>query len=399
MSNHNLKKGKPTEKTNKMQAIILAAGSGSRLLPLTENIPKVMVEVSGETIIKRALNHLAELKKIEEVIIVVGHKAEKIKEHIGKFYKGMKIMYVLNKDHASTNNMYSLWLTKDYIKNDVICLEGDLVFEKEMLTPLLDANHQNLVLVAKYDKAISGTVITMDEKTSKIKSFIGSKNQEKTKNYFIDKYKTINIYLFKKQFFEKYFIPTLESYMSNHGKNDYYEVAFESLVSSTGIYAHLVEDIQWYEIDNDTDLKNASLLFSKQEKKIHYISKKKVELVPIKKLKQHEQIDKIYCNKLSKDIQINGYVEPIVVDQKTLIILDGHHRYAILKAMAFSTIPVHFVDYQSKGVQVSSWRENENVTKGEVVVMGMSKNLFPPKTSKHLFKRTGSIKIPLTKIT
>jgi len=249
---------------NKMQAIILAAGNGSRLRPLTDSIPKVMVKVCGETIIKRALNRLVEIKKIEEVIIVVGYKAEKIKEHIGESYKGMKINYVLNKDYASTNNIYSLWLAKDYVKSDVILLEGDVIFTKEMLAPLVESKHPNLVLVAKYNESIPGTVITMDKKTNKIKSFIGSKDQRKTKNYFKDKYKTINIYLFKKHFFENYFMPNLENYMGIHGKNVYYEVVLGFLVfSRVEIYAHLIENIKWYEIDNNADLKNASLMLSK----------------------------------------------------------------------------------------------------------------------------------------
>lgn len=251
-----------------MQAIILAAGNGSRLKPLTDNIPKVMIDVCGETIIKRALNKLAELKRIEEVIIVVGYKAEKIIEHIGDVYKFMKITYVFNKDYFTTNNIYSLWLTKDYIKNDVILLEGDIIFEKKMLLPLMESNHTNLVLVAKYNELIPGTVISMDEKTKKIKKFIDSKNQEKTKNYFTDKYKTINIYLFKKQFIEKYFMSSLENHMNHHGKNDYYELALGDLVrSKVEMYAFLIENIKWYEIDNITDLKNASLIFSKQQKK------------------------------------------------------------------------------------------------------------------------------------
>jgi len=389
-----------TEETNKMQAIILAAGNGSRLRPLTDSIPKVMIEVCGETIIKRALNHLAELKKIKEVIIVVGYKAERIKEHIGKYYKDMKITYVLNKDYSSTNNMYSLWLTKDYVKNDVILLEGDVIFEKKMLVPLLDSNHPNVVLVAKYNEAIPGTVITMDKEANNIKSFIGSKDQEKTKNYFMDKYKTINIYLFKKHFFEEHLIPSLENHMSNYGKKDYYEVALGSLVSSKiRIYAHLIENIKWYEIDNTIDLKNASLIFLKRQKKVHPIFKNQLKLIEINKLKQHEKIDKVNYKELLRKIQINGYVEPIVVDKNTFIILDGHHRCAILKSMAFTTIPVHFIDYQSEVVKVSSWRKNENITKDKVVTMGMSKNLFPPKTSKHLFKHIEDIKIPLSEVT
>jgi len=247
-----------------MQAIILAAGNGSRLRPATDSIPKVMVKVCGKTIIERSLDCLAEIKKIKEVIIVVGYRAEKIKEYIGKSYKGMKINYVLSKDYASTNNIYSLWLAKDYVKDDVILLEGDVIFDKEMLEPILDSTHANLVLVAKYNKSIPGTVITMDINTNKVKSFIGSKDQEKAKNYFMDKYKTINIYLFKKHFFKKSFMPKLESYMNSHGKKVYYETALGSLTcSGVDIYAHLIENIKWYEVDNNTDLKNASLMFSK----------------------------------------------------------------------------------------------------------------------------------------
>ncbi len=246
-----------------MQAIILAAGNGKRLRPLTESIPKVMVEICGETIIKRALNHLAELKKIEEVIIVIGYKSEKIKEHIGEFYKGMKITYILNEDYDSTNNIYSLWLAKDYVNSDIILLEGDVLFEKEMLTPLLDSNHPNLVLVAKYNEAIPGTVITIDEKTNQIKSFIGSKNQEQTKDYFKDKYKTINIYLFKKYFWDKYFMPSLNNHINIHGKNDYYEVVLGSLTYlGVELYPHLINDVNWYEIDDLNDLNEASRMFS-----------------------------------------------------------------------------------------------------------------------------------------
>ena len=252
------------EVKNKMQAIILAAGNGKRLFPLTNNIPKVMIDVCGETIIKRALNNLAGLNKIHEVIIVIGYEAEKIKEHIGMSYKDMKITYVLNKDYASTNNIYSLWLAKDYIENDVILLEGDIIFEKEILMLLIDSNLPNLALVAKYHENITGTVITMDKNTKKINSFVGLKNQEQKKDYFNDKYKTINIYLFKKDFLDKYFIPSLDDHINIHGKDDYYEVVLGTLANlGVELYFHLIKNIKWYEIDDVTDLEKASIMFSK----------------------------------------------------------------------------------------------------------------------------------------
>ena len=251
-----------------MQAIILAAGNGSRLKPLTNSIPKVMVEVNEESIIKRALHRLAELHNIDEVIIVVGYKGDKVKKHIGNCFEGMKMTYVGNKDYASTNNMYSLWLAKDYVKNDVILLEGDLVFEKKMLEPLVESMYSNLVLVTKYNDAIPGTIVTLDKKTNHIDSFIGSKNQEKTKEYFLDKYKTINIYLFKMDFFKVHLMPSINDHLINYGKNDYYEVALEPLTSRTEVHAHIIKNTKWYEIDNTQDLKFASILFGKDQEKI-----------------------------------------------------------------------------------------------------------------------------------
>jgi len=300
-----------------MQAIILAAGNGSRLKPLTDSIPKVMVEVGGETIIKRALNRLAEVGKIEEVIITVGYKAEKIIAHIGESYRGMKIIYVMNKDYASTNNIYSLWLTKEYIKNDVILLEGDILFEKELLAPLLNANNSNVVLVAKYTDAIPGTVVTMDRMSSRIDSFIGSKDQEKGRGYFADKYKTINIYLFKKYFFEQHFMPGVEKQMERHGKNDYYEVALGSLVASgVELYAHLIENIRWYEIDNTADLRIASLMFSKQERTLHHTVNSQSTEFGVEKIKRHEEIDDDHTTPL-RAIHEKGHIESLVVDKHT----------------------------------------------------------------------------------
>lgn len=75
-----------------MQAVILAAGEGRRLRPLTEDRPKPMVLVGGKPILEYTLNILP--KEIDEVILVVGYKQEKIKEYFGNEFKGKKLFYV-----------------------------------------------------------------------------------------------------------------------------------------------------------------------------------------------------------------------------------------------------------------------------------------------------------------
>ena len=129
-----------------MQAIILAAGFGQRLAPVTEDLPKALVEVNGHPLLVNALNLLSEFD-IDEVIIVVGHLREKIIQRIGTVYKGMRITYVDNPRYRETNNVYSFYLTKDYIRDDVIMLECDLFFDKPLLEKVVRGEGDCSILV------------------------------------------------------------------------------------------------------------------------------------------------------------------------------------------------------------------------------------------------------------
>jgi len=108
-----------------LKTIILAAGSGTRLMPLTENIPKCLVEVGEISILSNTLNCLNK-NGIEECVIVVGHHAEKVVGCIGDEFKDIKITYVENKIFEKTSNIYSLWLAKLYLNDDVLLIEGDI---------------------------------------------------------------------------------------------------------------------------------------------------------------------------------------------------------------------------------------------------------------------------------
>ena len=103
----------------KLKTIILAAGSGTRLLPLTENIPKCLVEVGEIPILINTLNCLNK-NCIEECVIVVGHHAEKVMGSIGNEFEDIKITYVENKIFEKTGNIYSLWLAKLYLNDEAL---------------------------------------------------------------------------------------------------------------------------------------------------------------------------------------------------------------------------------------------------------------------------------------
>lgn len=110
----------------------------------------------------------------------------------------------------------------------------------------------------------------------------------------------------------------------------------------------------------------------------------KITLVPLNALRQHEQILDEHLMGVQRDLVQDGMVkDPIIVDQRTMVILDGHHRYNALKRMGYKYVPVYLVDYSSEHIGVTAWRAGEHVTKAEVMRAGLSGNLMPAKTSRH----------------
>ena len=87
------------------QALILASGIGIRLLPLTDNIPKCLIEVKGKTLLGRIIDSLLE-NNINDIIITTGHLEEKIKEFIKKEYPQIKVEFVFNPKYGTTNYIY-----------------------------------------------------------------------------------------------------------------------------------------------------------------------------------------------------------------------------------------------------------------------------------------------------
>ena len=118
------------------RAVILSAGIGDRLRPLTTDLPKCLVEVGGQPILLRALHALA-VQGVEEAVIVVGHKADVIRRRVGTCFAGMDIHYVDAPRYATTNNICSLWDAREYCDEDILLVEGDVVFDTSVVASLL----------------------------------------------------------------------------------------------------------------------------------------------------------------------------------------------------------------------------------------------------------------------
>lgn len=243
-----------------MQAIILAAGMGKRLKDLTKNNTKCMVKVNGVSLIDRMLHQL-DTRNLNKIVIVVGYEGEKLKEYISTLNIATEIVFVDNSIYDKTNNIYSLYLAKDYLlKEDTLLFESDLIFEDAVLDELINDPRETLALVDKYESWMDGTCVKLSEDDD-IEAFVPGKNFkfEDIPNY----YKTVNIYKFSKHFSETHYVPFLSAYSKALGNNEYYEQVLRviTMLDDPEIKAKKLSGQKWYEIDDVQDLDIASSMF------------------------------------------------------------------------------------------------------------------------------------------
>jgi histidinol-phosphate/aromatic aminotransferase/cobyric acid decarboxylase-like protein/GTP:adenosylcobinamide-phosphate guanylyltransferase len=256
-----------------MQGLILAAGMGNRLGKYTQDQTKCMIQVSGKTLIEHALDSLSEAGA-SRVVIVTGFAGDKLREYIGPFYKDLPILYVNNDVYNRTNNIYSLWLAGEYLtEDDTILMESDIIFDTKILLDLVKDPEPNVVVVAKYESWMDGTVTILDEE-DRIVSFIPKRNfnWDRVEKY----YKTVNIYKFSREFSRDCYMPFLNAYIKAVGENEYYEQVLRvvTYVDNINLKAHKLSGEKWYEIDDIQDLDIAGVLFAEDNVKLQLYQKR-----------------------------------------------------------------------------------------------------------------------------
>lgn len=257
-----------------MQAIILAAGMGKRLKELTQNNTKCMVKVNGITLIDRMLYQI-DKQHLSRIVIVIGYEGQKLMDYIKTLDIQTPVIYVNNPIYDRTNNIYSLYLARNYLcEEDTLLFESDLIFEDSIIDLLMKDSRETLALVDKYASWMDGTCVKLGEDDS-IEAFVpGKKFKFEEIN---DYYKTVNIYKFSKFFSETYYVPFLDAYSKALGDNEYYEQVLRviTMLDEPVIKAKRLSGQLWYEIDDIQDLDIAESMFiSDEEKRVELLQER-----------------------------------------------------------------------------------------------------------------------------
>ncbi|MCA1703320.1 MAG: phosphocholine cytidylyltransferase family protein [Actinobacteria bacterium] len=212
-----------------MKAIILAAGIGRRMRPLTDQRHKTLLDVGGKTIIGRILEGLL-ANGITDFYIVTGYRANELEDYVAREFGGIRCTFIRNERYESTNNIYSMALAMESIEfdTDVMLIESDLLYEPSVIARLLKSEHPNVALVDKYRTGLDGTVVSVSSDeviTQVIPASLQAANFD-----FSDKFKTLNIYKFSAEFCRTTFRNLLSYYSRAIDGNCYYELILGILI-------------------------------------------------------------------------------------------------------------------------------------------------------------------------
>jgi choline kinase len=233
-----------------MKVIILSAGKGTRMMPLTKNTPKPLLDIGeGVTIIESQLNSLAQCKGIDEVIFVVGYRAEQIEAKL-KTYTKIPLRFIYNPFYDSSNNLISLWLAMIQVPSDFVIINGDNLFKPHLLQSLLDDKRDNSAVMVvtrkeKYDEE-DMKVLTKDDQLLTV---------GKTINVSEATGESIGMIMFRGTA-RKYFMGIMDAMVRHEdSKQIFYLEAIQEMVDS-GFPVHLKECAKedWAEVDFHPDL-------------------------------------------------------------------------------------------------------------------------------------------------
>lgn len=262
----NLPSGSPPVR----RALILAAGLGQRMLPLTLDVPKCLVPVNGVPILFRSLRVLASAG-VREAVIVVGHQAAQIRHRVGANFAGIDIEYVDAPSFDTTNNIRSLWDARRYCDRDILLLEGDIVFDRDVVMRLRQQVGSSMA-VAGNNTNFSGTVVRHDD-NGIVTAFILGAEQDGRLNVD-DAQKTVNIYLLRAGALRTKILPELCRHIDSGNVHAYYETVFRDLVADGSLADLVAVDVsssRWCELDDHRDLEMAEFMFLDRERQFDRI--------------------------------------------------------------------------------------------------------------------------------
>ena len=234
------------------KAVILAAGTASRLRPLTLHTPKCLLKVGERTLLQRSMDALIQ-NGIRQFVIVTGYLHEQIEDFVRQTYGSrIDVCFIHNKDYETTNNIYSLWLARPEAEGqEVLLLDSDLLYDAQIVERVLADKHDNVLTLIRHELGEEEMKVVMD-KNGAITEI------SKTCDPALAAGESLGIERMGKDYTAALY-KELEVMMNEeHLENTFYELAFLRLIAKGSTFTVLdVTDLFSCELDTVEDFENA----------------------------------------------------------------------------------------------------------------------------------------------
>ncbi|MBK6537988.1 MAG: phosphocholine cytidylyltransferase family protein [Ignavibacteria bacterium] len=208
-----------------MQAIILAAGVSKRLRPLTDSTPKCLLNIGDKNLLQRTIENVIS-NGISDFIFVTGYRENMIKDFVENVFPDINKIFITNTDYENNNNSYSLWMTKDFVKSDILLLDSDIFFDEKIIDELLNSEKENCLAVNFTD--------SLDEE--QIKVILNDENEilniGKEISISDSAGESIGIERFSSYFMKGLFAILDRKIMHENNVNEFYEASFQELIDT-----------------------------------------------------------------------------------------------------------------------------------------------------------------------
>lgn len=229
--------------------------------PLSDECHKALLPVGGTTILGRIMDGLRTVK-VADVTVVTGYRADDVEQFLVSRYPDVKYRFVRNERYEQTNNVVSLALALDQLSfdDDILLAECDLLFDPSLLSRLLDHPEPNVALVDRYRTGMDGTVVSV---SNGIVTDVFPPHRQGPDFDYTDKFKTINVYRFGRDFGRRTLRPLVRWYAEQVNPKSYYELVLGMLtnIPEHHIAAQVIDGDRWAEVDDPNDLAVARFQF------------------------------------------------------------------------------------------------------------------------------------------
>jgi choline kinase len=233
-----------------MKAVILAAGVGKRLWQITQHRPKCLIEIGGRSLLHRYLETLAGLG-IRRATIVVGYRQEMIRAAVEREACGVTVDFLVN-DQFNRGSISSLWIARTALDDDVIVMDADVLFHRDILRRLVQSSHENALLMDETVRptgeecmvvVAGGRVIALTKKPPAQYDYAGEGVG----------------FLRVRHADTPHMVASLQSHIDNGSWNMEYEDALLQFFQTVKVGHEKIGGLPWTEIDFVEDVKKAEL--------------------------------------------------------------------------------------------------------------------------------------------